>query len=182
MKLVIETNLSKIRNKEVYAAALDLLENGTKEGYFRSKGESEFRKYKPDASAEDAKFVELHIPKPDGSGEFKINGNLTYHDLDKTAKFYSLSVVEFPDFNLDEVKMAHFKNESNDTPEEDIAEVLAIIEKIKSTKPEAGPHDGSCSCTCGKRGCASRKGQRPNGNRDGNRGGRNNRNFSNNRR
>ncbi len=175
MKLKIETNLSKIKNKEVYAAALDLLENKVKEGYFRAKGESEFRMYKPDASTEDAKFIELHIPKPDNQGEYKINGNLTYHDVDKTAKFYSLSVVEFPDINIDEVKMAHFKNEPNETPEEDIAEVAAIIAKIKASKPQAGPHDGSCACKCGKRGCASRQGQRPNGNRSG----RNNKNFGN---
>lgn len=138
MKIKFETNISKIRNKDVYEKALHIIEEETKQGFFRAKGESEFKLFRDDSLVKDAKFIELHIVKVFGKGEYKFNGNLSYNAATKEIKFYILSVVEFDDFRYDDVKMAEFLNEKG-TEEEEITEIKAVIEKIEKNRPPYQP-------------------------------------------
>lgn len=138
MKVKFETNLAKIRNKDVYEKALHIIEEETKQGFFRAKGETEFKLFREDSLVKDAKFVELHIVKVYGKGEYKFNGNLSYNTATKEVKFYVLSVVEFDDFHYDEVKMAEFMNEKG-TEEEEITEIREIIKKIEENRPPYRP-------------------------------------------
>ncbi len=138
MKVKFETNLSKIRNKDVYEKALHIIENETKQGFFRAKGESEFKLFREDSIVKDGKFIELHIVKVYGKGEYKFNGNLSYNSATKEVKFYVLSVVEFDNFNYDDVKMAEFTNEPASN-EEELAEIKAVLEKIEKNRPPYQP-------------------------------------------
>ncbi len=135
MKVIFETNRAKIRNTKILDEALHIIEHESMQGFFRSKGESEFKKFGQTSIVEDAKKIELHIVKVYGKGEFKFNGNLSYNQRTKEVKFYILSVIEFDNFNYDDVKMAEFTNKTNESAEQDIDELKKIIEKIKKTKP-----------------------------------------------
>lgn len=135
MKIKFETNRGKIRDTKALDEALHILEQESKQGFFRSKGESSFGKYNPKSLIEDAKLIELHVVKVYGKGEYKLNGNLSYNQNTKEVKFYILSVIDFDNFQYDEVKMAEFLNEPNTGVAEDIQELTRIIDKIKRTKP-----------------------------------------------
>ncbi len=140
MKVKFETNRAKIRNIDVYEKALHIIEEETKQGFFRAKGESEFKLYNDKSIAKDGKLIELHIVKVFGKGEFKFNGNLSYNSATKEVKFYVLSVVEFDNFNYDDVKMAEFMNEEK-PHNETIEEYKAIIEKIEKNRPPYQPNN-----------------------------------------
>lgn len=135
MKILFETNRKKIRNIDALDKALNILENDSKQGFFRSKGESEFRLFNERSLVEDGKLIELHIVKVEGKGEYKFNGNLSYNSRTNEVKFYILSVIEFDTFNYDEKRMIGFINEPNESPEHNVIEIKAVISKIKKTKP-----------------------------------------------
>ncbi len=169
MKVKFETNLSKIRNKDVYDKALHIIEEETMQGFFRAKGESEFKLFREDSIVKDAKFIELHIVKVYGKGEYKFNGNLSYNAATKEIKFYILSVVEFDDFRYDDVKMAEFNNVAGSN-EEELAEIKAIIEKIEKNRPPYQPRQprpGGNFRGGGNRGGGSNGGYKGGGGRSG---------------
>ncbi len=140
MKIKFETNRAKIRNIDVFEKALHIIETETKQGFFRAKGESEFKFYNDKSIAKDGKLVELHIVKVYGKGEYKFNGNLSYNSATKEVKFYVLSVVEFDNFNYDDKKMAEFMNEET-SHDATIAEYQEIIEKIEKNRPPYQPNN-----------------------------------------
>lgn len=135
MKIIIEKNPSKIRNLKALEEAEFIFENDSKQGFFKSKGESKFQKFRAESKIEDAKLIELHIVKIYGKGEYKLNGNLSYNDSTKEIKFYVLSAFEFNDFKFNEKQYVEVINETNG-PEEDFAELQAAIKKMKDTKPK----------------------------------------------
>ncbi len=188
MKVKFETNLSKIRNKDVYEKALHIIEEETKQGFFRAKGETVFKLFREDSLAKDAKFVELHIVKVYGKGEYKFNGNLSYNQATKEIKFYVLSVVEFDNFNYDDEKMAEFLNVRG-SEEEDLAELRAVLEKIEKNRPPYQPRQGGNNGRRpggnnrgGYKGGGQRNGGGPRGNNGGSSNGGNNRRPNNNNR
>lgn len=136
MKILFETNRGKIKDTKILDEALRIIEKKSLQGFFRSKGESVFKKYNEKSIIEDAKLIELHIVKDEGKGEYKFNGNLSFNQTTKQVKFYILSVIEFDTFKYDEVKMAEFKNIENRGPHEDIIEMQNVIDKMKKTKPK----------------------------------------------
>lgn len=179
MKIKFETNMSKIRNKDVFEKALHIIEEESLQGFFRAKGETEFKFFREDSLVKDAKFVELHIVKVYGKGEYKFNGNLSYNTATKEVKFYVLSVVEFDTFQYDDVKMAEFKNVANESNEADLEELKAVLKKIEDNRPPYKPNrkpsggfrngrsngNGSRSNGNGRSNNGSRDGQRSNNNR-----------------
>ncbi len=134
MKIVIDKNPSKIRNLEALNQAESVFAK-IEQGFFKSKIESEFRKFKEDSKIEDAKLIELHIAKENGKGEYKLNGNLSYNDRTKEIKFYVLSVYEFDNFRFNESTYIEFFNKTN-SEEEDFKELNSIISKLRETKPK----------------------------------------------
>ncbi len=134
MEIKIDKNPSRIRNLKALEEAEKTFAK-TKQGFFRSKSESDFRKFRDDSKIEDAKLVELHIVKENGKGEYKLNGNLSFNDKTKEIKFYVLSAFEFDNFRFDEKTYVEFINESN-SEEEDFKELSNVILKLRNTKPK----------------------------------------------
>ena len=148
MKIVIEKNPSKIRNMKALEEAEHIFTNESKQGFFKSKGESKFQKFRETSKIEDAKLVELHIVKIYGKGEYKLNGNLSYNETTNEIKFYVLSAFEFNDFKFNEKCYVEVINEENETKEEDFNELKKVIEKMKKTKPKntyKRPYPGSAN-------------------------------------
>lgn len=135
MKIIIEKNLSKIRNKKALEEAEHIFNEESKQGFFKSKGESKFVKFRETSKIEDGKLVELHIVKVYGKGEYKLNGNLTYNESTNEIKFYVLSAFEFDNFRFNEKQYVEVINESNGS-EKDFEELEKAIKKMKETKPK----------------------------------------------
>ncbi len=55
MKILFEYTANKIKNIDVLKKALHIIENESMQGFFKSKGESEFKKYSDKSPLEDAK-------------------------------------------------------------------------------------------------------------------------------
>ena len=139
MIIKIEYNKDRIRNMDVLNEAIDLFNNKTKQCFLRSKGESEFKKFKEDSIIKDAKLVEMHIKKENGKGEIKLNGNLSYNNFTKEIKFYVLSVIPFDNFKYDEKTYVEVINEPCESNEIAISELRSAIKQMEDTKPKYSP-------------------------------------------
>ena len=141
MKILIEKNPDKIRNLEALGQAEELFNNKTKQGFFRTKGETEFKKFR-DSKIDDVKYVELHIKKDDGKGEIKLNGNISYNARSNEIKFYVLSVFEFDNFNYDEDKYVEVNNIHSGDDEQELKDLEELIETLKKIKAKFNPNSG----------------------------------------
>ena len=135
MKIVIEKNPSKIRKLRELERAEEIFGSKTKKGFFALKDESEFKKFREYSKLEDIKFVELHIEKDNGEGEYKLNGNLSYNERTKEIKFYVLSVFEFDNFRINDKTYIEVNNVAAENDEAEFEELKTIIDRLKETVP-----------------------------------------------
>ncbi len=140
MKIYFEYTKGKIRDKDSLEEALHILENESKQGFFKSNVKSYFKKYNERSIIEDARNIELHVVKVYGRGEYKLVGSLSYNQKEKEVKFYIINVFKNDSFKYEDDKMAEVYNIKNNSHNEDIVEMKNIISKIKKAQPEGTIH------------------------------------------
>ncbi len=135
MKIIFEVTKNRIKNINDYENAIHIIERESMQGFFKSRFDSEFKKFTPKSPFEDGKKIELYIVKVYGRGAYKLVGNLGYNGSTKQIKFYTTSCFLDSKFNYDDESLVEVFNDGEGTFRDHTDELVKIISKLKATKP-----------------------------------------------
>ncbi len=136
MKIIFEATKGRLKEVEKYEKAINIIENESMQGFFKSRHDSDFKKFTEKSPFEDGKKIVLYIVKVYGRGVYKLIGNLGYNGSTKQIKFYTTSVEELSKFNYDDDSLVEFFNDGEGTFRDHTNVLERIITKLKKTKPK----------------------------------------------
>lgn len=136
MKIIFEATKGRLRNVEKYEKAIHIIEHESQQGFFKSRYDSEYKKFSEKSPFDDAKKIDLYIVKVYGRGVYKLTGNLGYNGSTKQIKFYTTMIEEHSKFTFHDENLVEFFNNGEGTFRDHTKEMQSIIDALKIQKVE----------------------------------------------